>query len=283
MSHFTCVARSCASGSCRPASGNVFSNVFSDEMTVRSNYFDEFSPIALATVMGCLAASALLAAQPSVTYTASGRSAVPPFSTQQCSSCRVNLSASLLSPTEPSPKTHGPQWALLIPLKMTATVQSSCPIAHPPRYIQQQHQHPVGNRQPPSGSTPAGLSHKHTRHRGDGSRKHCHAKGVSDQQSLILPFTAPVTLTPADATMTYSDATATATLGINGTLTATVPGNPPVWVCNCLGTARKPSPHTRMGRNGDRIGAGAVDLGAPSDVVALRLFRFGCARVRRGC
>jgi hypothetical protein len=228
-----------------------------------------------AVVVSCLAASESVAAAPNVTYAASGTFSSPPISGKDVFQLQGQpFSISVVANEAMVPANHGSQWALYNTLKMTGTVQS--------------------------GLLPAPINI------GDSSSSILLQAGSPTQDTFmlsspvkildtvitvtanvvmpkgtltnahVLPFTAPVTLTPANATMTYSNGTYTTTLGINGTLTATVPGGTvDVDVMLHGDGAQAITMHADGTQSVQSIGARAVELGAPSDVVVLQFYASG--------
>jgi uncharacterized protein (TIGR03437 family) len=92
----------------------------------------------------------------------------------------------------------------------------------------------------------------------------------------ILPFAGTVTLTPANATMTYSNGTNSTKLGINGTLTATVTAAaaPGSLMLHAAG-AQAVTTHedgTQLVRS---VHGAAVETGAPGDSVVLQFYASG--------
>ena len=93
----------------------------------------------------------------------------------------------------------------------------------------------------------------------------------------ILPFTAPVSLSAANATVTYSDTTESTTLAIDsGTLsTAAKPAAAAARVVLHTAGAQAIAGHRDGTQSVRPISTGWVDLGAPEDVVALQFYASG--------
>lgn len=101
---------------------------------------------------------------------------------------------------------------------------------------------------------------------------------------LINPFTGPVNLTPAKATLTYSDGTNSTALGLNGSLVTTVSGlaataagvaAAPATVLLHASGAQAITQHADGTRSVRSVHTAPVDLGASSDVVALQFYASG--------
>jgi hypothetical protein len=158
---------------------------------------------------------------PNVTYTASGVFASPPASgTDTFRLAGEPFSISVVANAATVPTKHGGQWAQYNDLSMTGTVQSGLvptPIA-------------IGNSTTDillaTGNPNVDFFELGTAIQVVGLKVVVTAaismpKGTI-ANALIHPFTAPVTLTPANARMTYTDGTDTTTLGINGTLSTSL-------------------------------------------------------------
>jgi hypothetical protein len=233
-----------------------------------------------AAVLSCVAAAESLAAAPNVTYSASGTFSSPQISGAdtfqlrgQPFSINVVASETLVS------KNHGAQWAVYSTLKMTGTVQSGLlptPIA-------------ISS----NGSSillAAGNPSQDLFRLGSpvvvvGTTLTVTANIIMPKGTItndhVLPFTAPVTLTPANATITYSDGTNSTTLGINGTLMATVAGTTADVGLQLHGDgAQAIAMHADGAQSVQSIGARSVDLGAPSDVVVLQFYASGVRDAR---
>ena len=183
----------------------------------------------VAAVICCFTVSSLVAASPAkapnVVYTASGTFASPPISGNdlfqlQGQPFNITVTANEADTAKNNP--HGPQWAVYKPLPISGSVQSGL-LPTPITFSNNNTsiELAVGNPSydvisiftpvPVVGITIYVVA---TIHAPKGTLTNDH----------ILPFTAPVTITPANATMTYSDpSTGTSTtLGMNGTLSTAV-------------------------------------------------------------
>ncbi len=185
--------------------------------------------IAVVAAIACLAVSGLVVATaattlPNVTYTATGVFASPPISGKDVFQLQGQpFDISVVGNMATVPKTHGAHWGIYGPLKMTGTVQSHLlptPVAISnnltnialatgnPDYDMFQLGSPINV---------AGISIRIT-------AVITMPKGTITR-AVIQPFTAPVTLSPANATLSYSDGTDTTVLGIaSGTLNAVTGG-----------------------------------------------------------
>ena len=232
-----------------------------------------------AAVVSCLGASQCLAAAPNVIYTASGIFSTPPVAGADVFQLQGQpFSMSVVANVAMVSKNHGAQWAVYNTLKMTGTVQSG--LLPTPVAISNSNTSillAVGNPSQDSFMLGSPVSVI-------GTTLTVTANIVMPKGTLtndhVLPFTASVTLTPANATVTYSDGTASTTLGINGTLTATVPGTTAdVGVMLYGDGAQAIAMHADGTQSVQPIGARAVDLpldlGAPSDVVVLQFYASG--------
>jgi uncharacterized protein (TIGR03437 family) len=235
-----------------------------------TRFFRGTCSVALAAaVAGCLAAA------PNVVYTASGTFSSPPISGSDLFRLQGEpFSITIVANEAMVPKNHGPQWALYSTLKMMGTVQSA--LLPTPTSIS-------SNRTSillVAGNPSQDLFTLNSPVRVIGITLTVTANMVMPKGTLtndrVLPFTAPDTLTPATATVTYSDGTNTTTLGINGTLSAAVPGNTAGAAVVLHGDgAQAITAHADGTQSVRPIGAGAVDLGAPSDVVVLQFYASG--------
>jgi hypothetical protein len=228
-----------------------------------------------AAVVSCLGASQCLAAAPNVTYTASGTFSSPPVAGADVFKLQGQpFSISVVANEAMVSKNHGPKWAVYNTLKMTGTVQSGLlptpfAISNSATSILLAAGNPgqdlfmLGSPVSVIGTTLT-VTANIVMPKGTITNDH------------VLPFAASVTLTPANATMTYSDGTSSTTLGINGTLTATVPGGTAdVGVMLHGDGAQAITMHADGTQSVQSIGARAVDLGAPSDVVVLQFYASG--------
>jgi uncharacterized protein (TIGR03437 family) len=238
--------------------------------------FQKKYPVVLAAaVLSCMAASERLAAATNVTYAAFGTFSSPQISGAdvfqlrgQPFSINVVASETLVS------KNHGAQWALYTMLKMTGTVQSGL-LPTPIAISSNSSSILLAAGNPSQDSFMLGSPVKVV-----GTTLTVTANIIMPKGTItndhVLPFTAPVTLTPANATMTYSDGTNTTTLGINGTLTATVPGTAADVSVRLHGDgAQAITMHADGAQSVQSIGARSVDLGTPSDVVVLQFYASG--------
>ncbi|HUO28887.1 MAG TPA: hypothetical protein VMU80_06710 [Bryobacteraceae bacterium] len=90
---------------------------------------------------------------------------------------------------------------------------------------------------------------------------------------LVHPFTAPVTLTPANATLTYTDGSETTVLGMSGTLTTSVQNSSTLMLHNSAATSI--TVHPDGSQTVRPLKAGPVDLGAADDNTMLRFYASG--------
>jgi len=168
---------------------------------------------------GCVGSRGLLATAPNVTYTASGTFAAPAIAGLD----RLGLAGTpytftvVVSSALPPAKYQVPIYAVYYPVTVTGTV------------------YPYGNIFGPFLINGAALSLSSGDHLQFGFQfldagldltilaKIDMPKGTLTTLH-IRPFTAPVTLTSSNATVSYSDTTASTTLGMTGTLNATLPG-----------------------------------------------------------
>ncbi|HVN05617.1 MAG TPA: hypothetical protein VMT86_14425 [Bryobacteraceae bacterium] len=90
---------------------------------------------------------------------------------------------------------------------------------------------------------------------------------------LVHPFTAPVTLTPANATLTYTDGSETTVLGMSGTLTTSVQQTSTLMLHDTAASSITVHPDgTQTVRP---LKAGPVVLGGPQDNTMLRFYASG--------
>jgi hypothetical protein len=192
--------------------------------------------IAVVAVASFVVAAPAATAAPNVTFSASGVFATQPVSGNDLFKLAGQpFQISVVASVTTVPKLHGAQWAVYGPLKMTGTVQSALlptPIAIAnnltnialaignPSYDLFQLGSPIqvvgltiritAIIQMPKGTI----------------QKACSAVGCT----YIQPFTAPVTLSPANATMSYTDGTNTTVLAIqSGTVNAVWGGTLTAW------------------------------------------------------
>ena len=242
-----------------------------------TRFFSKTLSVALlATATGCLAAaSESPAAAPNVIYTASGTFSSPPISGSDLFQLQGEpFSISVVANEALVSKNHGPQWAIYNALKMTGTVQSR--LLPTPINISNSGTSillAVGN--PTQDTFMLGSPVRVIGITLTVTASILMPKGTLTNDH-ILPFNAPVTLTPAIATMTYTDGPNTTTLGINGTLTAAVQARAAGAAVRLHGDgAQVITAHADGTQSMRSIGAGAVDLGASSDAVALQFYASG--------
>jgi hypothetical protein len=245
---------------------------------MKSFYVRRMLSMTIATAaIGCLASSESLfaagpATAPNVTYTASGT-----FGTVKSGADLFQLqgqpfSISVVASEADVAKTHGAQWAAYSALKMTGTVQSGLlptPVA-------------ISNSgtsiELAVGNPSYDVFELYSPVKVIGLTLTIIANLELPKTALIndhvLPF-ASVTL-PANATMTYSDTTNTTVLYLKGTLVATVPGATTKAAVVLHGEgARSITAHGDGTQSVRSIGAGPVDTGASTDMVALEFYAAG--------
>jgi hypothetical protein len=131
------------------------------------------------------------------------------------------FSISVVANAASVPKTHGPQWAVYVGLKMTGTVHSRLlptpvPIANDATSIALA-----------TGNPNLDIFKLGSPIRAASLTIHITADVAMPKGTIpnahVHPFAAPVTMSAGNATMTYSDGTTATTLAMNGTLNATIP------------------------------------------------------------
>jgi hypothetical protein len=175
----------------------------------------------------CFAVSNKLAAQtsPIITYTASGTFASTPTSgSDTLKLAGEPFSVTVVAPASSNPYEHGPNWAAFDKLKLTGTVHSGLLGATPVTIDSSQasiiqafdpNQYDLFTMEAPINVVGIALTIKAVIVMPFGTFSN----------PLLHPFATPITLAPANATLTYSDSTATTVLAIQtGTLAATAPG-----------------------------------------------------------
>ena len=238
------------------------------------------SPAIVAAVICCVAAAdRLTAATKNVVYTASGTFDTTIINGQDLFKLAGEpYSISIVANVATVPTKHGATWATYTNLTISGTVQSG--LIPTPTTIQNKLtdiELATGNPSydmflmfTPVRVVNETLSIKVTIQMPTGTVPN----------ALIHPFTAPVTLTPTVATMTYSNGTSSTTLGLNGTLNAAFSGGgasvvaPPV--LHAAG-ARTVTAHEDGTQSVRSMNSAAVDLGAATDFVALEFY---ASRVR---
>jgi uncharacterized protein (TIGR03437 family) len=100
---------------------------------------------------------------------------------------------------------------------------------------------------------------------------------------LLHPFAAPVSMTPNNSTVTYSQNTASTVLAVaKGTLTATVPGEGTNAVEDALllhsGDAQAVTLHGDGTESVRSLGTAPIDLGAAADAVTLKFYASGVSQ-----
>jgi hypothetical protein len=230
------------------------------------------------TAIACSVAPGNLfaATAPNVTYTASGTFASPPISGNDLFQLQGQpFSISVVANAATVPTKHGTHWAVYTKLSMTGTVTSGLlptPIS-------------IANKlttiELATGNPNYDLFAMFTPVQVVGLTLNIVAtiqmpKGTI-ANALIHPFTAPVTMTPANATMSYSNGTDTTVLGLNGTLNATIPGTTTASAKAMLysGGAQAISMHGDGTRSVRSIRSAPVELGASNDAVALQFYASG--------
>ncbi len=185
-----------------------------------------FALLSLAALV-CLTASEqrAAAAAPNVTYTASGVFATTPLSGNDLFRLAGQpFSISVVANEAMVSTHHGAQWAVYNNLKMTGTVQSG--LLPTPTAISNN----VTNILLAAGNPNVDIFQLGTPVKVVGLTLTITASISMPKGTItndhVLPFTAPVTVTPSNATVTYSDGTNTTTLAIQqGTLNATLSGS----------------------------------------------------------
>src|SRR5450755_453049 len=216
-------------------------------------------------------AATVPATAPTVLYKAFGTFAQPPISGNdlfrlQGEPFSISVSASAALP----PKHSGPGWAVYTPLVMTGEVKSG--LLSAPTTINS-HSASIELQSGPSGEIFTVASPV----RVVGLQLIINAVVFLPPGTLstlyIHPFVAPVALTPANATLSYSDGTETTVLGVNGTLTATQQAAAPIaalhtderQIVAADWDGAQPMPPTHANR---------IDLNQPLDAV-LRVYEAG--------
>jgi hypothetical protein len=241
--------------------------------------------VAIAAGIFCLTASEKLTAEseataPNVTYTAAGVFASPPISGADLFQLQGQaFSISVVANSATTPTSHGPHWAKYGKLKMSGTCQSG--LEPTPFSIS-------------SGLTSIELATGNPSY--DVFEMFAPVSVIGIQinvlatirmppgtiaNALIHPF-ASISLGPPDQ-MTYSNPSTgdSTTLGIaSGTLVATIPTGKdateaPASVQLHGGGAQVVTAHADGSKSVRSIGAGPVELGASSDVVALDFYASG--------
>jgi len=241
-----------------------------------------YAALVVATISGLVTAEELPAAKqaPTVTYTATGTFAIPATSGGDLFQMAGQpFSISVVASAATVPTKNGAQWASYSKLKMAGTVTSG--LEPTPLVIS-------------SGLTSIELATGNPKY--DVFEMFAPVSVIGIQinvlanvqmppgtiaKALIHPF-APISLGPPD-TVTYSDPTTgnSTTLAIgSGTLVATIPGGQdtmeaPAGVQLHAGGAQAITAHADGTKSVRSIGAAPIDLGAPSDVVALEFYASG--------
>jgi uncharacterized protein (TIGR03437 family) len=235
------------------------------------------SVVVTGAVVGCFAVSQkLVAAAPNVIYTAAGTFASPPVSGNDLLQLAGQpFSISIVANSASVPKSHGGNWAVYGGLTMQGTVQSG--LEPLPLTIQ--------NR-----STSISLATGNPSYDLFAMGTPIIVVGISLSvqaritmppgtiaNALIHPFTAPVTLTPANAILTYSDTSASTTLGINGTLSTVLGATavPPASAALYAEGARAVTVHADGTQSVRPVRSSPVDLGASTDRVVLQFYASG--------
>ena len=184
-----------------------------------------------AAALSCLAGATApisQAAAPIVTYTASGTFSTPATSGADLFKLAGQpFSISIVASEATVPTTHGGKWAKYTKLKMTGTVQSA--LLPTPTTLSSSStslQLATGN---PSYNVLALFAPVYVIKMQINIQATINMPVGTMTKPLIYPFTAPVTLAPTNATVTYSDpktGNSTALTVATGTLTAIVTGAP---------------------------------------------------------
>jgi uncharacterized protein (TIGR03437 family) len=227
---------------------------------------------------GKLAAASPATTAPNVTYTASGTFAATPTSGNDLFKLAGQpFSITVVANEALAPAKHGATWAQYTKLKMTGTVQSG--LLPTPTALS-------------SSSTGMELATGNPKYDvfGLGSALKVVGLQISITATIdmpigtitndhILPFTAPVTLSPANATFVYKDSTDSTTLGLNGTLTATIAAAhvTPAMSAVMLHAAGAQSviQHPDGTLSIRSINGVPIETGSPADRVALQFFASG--------
>lgn len=233
--------------------------------------------IAAAAITGIVAPGQLLATAPNVVYTATGVFATPPVSGNDLFKLAGNAyTLSVTANAATVPTTHGQQWAKYTKLKMTGSVQSGLlptptSISNNATNIQLAFGNPsydVYGLFTPVVVVGITLQVVATIHMPPGTIT----------TALIHPFTAPVTLTPAIGTMSYSDGTNTTVLGLNGTLStklAQVTTGGAASVMLHSAGAQVITGHAGGPQSVHSVSGSPVQLASTTEQVALRFFASG--------
>jgi uncharacterized protein (TIGR03437 family) len=252
-------------------------------------------PITIAAAaIYCFAISdKLLATAPNITYAASGTFAATPTSgsdTLKLAGEPFNVSIVVSSAT--TPFKHGPGYAAYNKLKLTGKVSTGLepkpvPIASGEATIIQQ----IHSSSDPTACAPNTTCDTFT------MEAPIRVVGIAVTlkavvtmplgtitKAVLYPFTKAVTMTTANATLTYSDSTASTVLGIqSGTLSGRVAKSSadaeaeaePASVTLHSGGARAMTLHADGTVTVRRVSAGPIDLGTSMDTVTLMLYASG--------
>jgi hypothetical protein len=190
--------------------------------------FQKTRAITVAVAMVCsFAVSNKLAAQapPIIIYTASGTFASPQTSGEDTLKLAGEpFTVYIVAPASSNPYEHGPNWAAFDKLKLSGTVHSGLLGATPVTISSTQasiiqafdpDQYDLFTMEAPINVVGIALTIKAVIAMPYGTFSN----------PLLQPFATPITLAPSNATLTYSDSTATTVLAIQtGTLTAKAGG-----------------------------------------------------------
>lgn len=255
-------------------------------------------PITIAAAaIYCFAISdKLLATAPNITYTASGTFASTPTSGSDTLKLEGEpFTVSIVVSSATAPFKHGPGYAAYNKLKLTGKVSTGLepkpvPIASGEATIIQQ----IHSSSDPAACAPSTTCDTFTMEapvRVVGIQLTIKAVVTMPlgtlTKALLYPFTAPVTMTATNATLTYSDSTASTVLGIqSGTLTGKVVKSAadaeaaaePEAVMLHAGGAQAITLHADGTATMRRISAGPIDLGTSMDKVTLMLYASGVSQ-----
>jgi hypothetical protein len=241
------------------------------------NSFPKKLSVAMVAAIICIAVpQSMLATAPNVTYTAAGTFATPPVSGADLFQLQGEpFSISVVANAATVPTKHGATWASYSKLKMTGTVTSGLD------------------------PTPIAISSNATNlELADGNPSYdvcaieatinviglpitvvatIHMPYGTIATALIHPFTAAVTMTPSNATMSYSNGTNTTVLGLNGTLNATIPAaaQPLAPAMLHTGGAQAVVLHADGTKSVKSLRSAPVSMTDPTDKVALQFYASG--------
>jgi uncharacterized protein (TIGR03437 family) len=231
-----------------------------------------------AAAISCVAAPEnLLATAPNVTYTATGTFSTTLVSGNDLFQLRGEpFSINVVANAATVPTAHGTHWAKYTKLKMQGTVTSA--LLPTPISIS-------------DGDTSLELATGNPNYDVFVMFSPVTVVGVQVQilatiympsgtiaNALIHPFTAPVTLNPGDATVSYSDGSNITVLTVaNGTLNATIPGSATTTLAPALHAAgaRVITGHSDGTQSVRATSSAPVDLSNSTDKVVLQFYASG--------